>query len=224
MVASGLYGLFIYATLPLMLMAVLGTATADDPLTAFLAYTETIFGKGTWVGWLIGIPLILALLLSVLNALMGCGRSLYQAAHDGLLPKYFEHTNRFGAPGFATAFNLVCSIIVVFFASPLEIYIFSNMGYLLSLCLALLGYFFYRHNHGHLHRPVRMHGSLRYAALVIGAFGLFVWGYGGYYASDIAVGPGHRWLFFLGLATIAMYFPLYAYRRFEDRQSKAAVS
>ena len=149
---------------------------------------------------------------------MGCGRSIYQAAHDGLLPKYFEHTNRFGAPGFATAFNLVCSIMVVFFASPLEIYIFSNMGYLLSLCLALIGYFLYRHNHPHLPRPVRMHDSLRYVALVIGVVGLFVWAYGGYYAADIAVGPGHRWLFFLGRCD-RVYFPLYAYRRWQDRRS-----
>src|SRR5205823_8437728 len=137
---------FVYAGLPLMLVVVLGADTGADPLTAFLAYTEAVFGVGTWVRWAVGIPLVVALLLSVLNALMGCGRSLYQAAHDGLLPKLFSHTNRFGAPGFATAFNLVCSVVVVFFASPLEIYIFSNMGYLLCLCLALIGYFFYRHN------------------------------------------------------------------------------
>ena len=44
-------------------------------------------------------------------------------------------------------FNLVASILVVFLGSPLEIYIFSNMGYLLSLALALIGYS-YRRFHG----------------------------------------------------------------------------
>ena len=68
-------------------------------------------------------------------------------------------------------------------------------------------------------RPVRMPGFLRYVALVIGVFFLFVWAYGGYYSSDIAVGPGKRWLFFLGLGVCLLYLPLHAYRRFvEDRR------
>jgi L-asparagine transporter-like permease len=222
MTASSLYGFFIYVSLPLMLVVVLGHALGEDPLTVFLAYTEAIFGAGTWVKWVIGIPLVLALLLSVLNALMGCGRSLYQAAHDGVLPKFFQYTNRHGAPDRAMAFNLACSVVVVFIASPLEIYIFSNMGYLLSVCLALFGYFLYRQRRPAVPRPVRMPGFLRYAALGIGIALLFVWIYGGYHAPDLAVGPGKRWLFFLGLGIILLYLPLYAYRRYvEDRRAKA---
>jgi amino acid transporter len=98
----------------------------------------------------------------------------------------------------------------------LEIYIFSNMGYLLALALALIGYFLYRQNYPDLKRPVRMPGFMRYLALAIGVFFLFVWLYGGYYASDIAVGPGKRWLFFLGLGVCLLYLPLHAYRRFVD--------
>jgi amino acid transporter len=204
--------------IPLLLVAVLGRSQVD-PLTAFLAYTEAIFGSEGWVKWIIGIPLIVALLLSVMNAIMGCGRSLYQVAHDGVLPKLFQHTNRHGVPDFAMIFNLAASIIVVFLGSPLEIYIFSNMGYLLSIALALIGYFLYRQNYPALNRPVRMPGFLRYLALALGTFFFFVWIYGGYHASDIAVGPGKRWLFFLGLGICLLYLPLHAYRRFvEDRR------
>jgi hypothetical protein len=221
MTASSLYGLFIYVTLPLMLVVVLGHALGEDPLTGFLTYTEAVFGAGTWVKWVVGVPLIVALLLSVLNALMGCGRSLYQAAHDGLLPRFFQHANRHGAPDYAMAFNLACSVVVVFFASPLEIYIFSNMGYLLCVCLALFGYFLHRQRHPGVPRPVRMPGFLRFVALGIGIATLFVWMYGGYHAPDVAVGPGRRWLFFLGLGVILLYLPLYAYRRYmEDRRAK----
>ena len=225
MTSSGLYGLFIYITLPLMLVVVLGNALGADPLMAFLAYTEAIFGAGTWVRWIIGIPLVLALLLSVLNALMGCGRSLYQASHDGLLPKFFQHTNRHGAPDYAMAFNLACSVVVVFIASPLEIYIFSNMGYLLSIGLALFGYFLYRQRHPDLPRPVRMPGFLRHIALAIAIVLLFVWCYGGYYASDLVPElAGKRWLFFLGLGVILIYLPLYAFRRYvEDARSANVV-
>jgi amino acid transporter len=73
---SGLYGSFIYVAIPLLLVAVLGRSQVD-PLTAFLAYTEAIFGSEGWVKWIIGIPLVVALLLSVLNAIMGCGRAIH---------------------------------------------------------------------------------------------------------------------------------------------------
>ncbi len=223
MSASGLYGFFIYVTLPLMLVLVLGRAETD-PLTAFLAYTEAIFGAEKWVKWVIGVPLIVALLLSVLNAVMGCGRSLYQVAHDGLLPKFFCHTNRHGVPDLAMGFNLLASIVVVFFGSPFEIYIFSNMGYLLCVSLALIGYFIYRHRHPDLERPVRIPDFLKYVALAVGVCFAFVWIYGGYHASDIAVAAGKRWLYFLGLGIISLYLPLYAYRRFvDDRQGETPV-
>ena len=52
-----------------------------------------------------------------------------------------------------------------------------------------------------------------------------MWIYGGYHASDIAVGPGKRWLFFLGLGVIVLYLPLYAYRRLiEDRKPVPIVT
>src|SRR5262249_6887542 len=106
-------------------------------------------------------------------------------------------------------------------ASPLEIYIFSNMGYLLCVCLALFGYFLHRQRHPGVPRPVRMPGFLRFVALGIGVATLFVWMYGGYHAPDVAVGPGKRWLSFLGLGVMLLYLPLYAYRRYvEDRRAK----
>jgi amino acid transporter len=95
------------------------------------------------------------------------------------------------------------------------------MGYLLSVSLALIGYFLYRQQHPQLDRPVRMPGFLRYIALAIGVVFLFVWIYGGYYASDIAVAAGKRWLYFMGLGIILLYLPLYAYRRLvDDRKEK----
>src|SRR5262249_60462590 len=100
--------------------------------------------------------LVQALLLPVLNALMGCGRSLYLAVHDGLLPRLTQSTNRHGAPDYAMAFNLACSVMGVFVASRLENYVSSNMGYLLSVCLALFGYFVHLQQHPGVPRPVRM--------------------------------------------------------------------
>ena len=91
-----------------------------------------------------------------------------------------------------------------------------GLGSLMSVCLALFGYFLHRQLHQDVPRPERMPSFLRYVALGIGVVILFVWIYGGYYTSDLAVGPGKRWLFFLGLGIILLYRPLYAYRRYEE--------
>jgi len=218
MTAEGLFGFFIYVMIPLMFVAVLGTAKSFDPLTVFTDFSSRVFGTSAgWVKWAIGIPLIVALLLSVLNAIMGVGRSLFQVAEDGLIPRFFHHTNRNGVPDYAMIFNVVCSALIVLFGSPLRIYIFSNMGYLLACALALFGYFLHRQYRPELERPVRMPGFLRWIALAIFVFFIFTWVYGGWHAPKLVVGPKESsFLFFAGLAVIAAYLPLYLWRRRAD--------
>src|SRR5215467_1626634 len=76
--AEGVFGMFIYIMTPLMFVAVLGLSLSTfDPLTLYVSFTQHIFGAGSWVKWFVGLPLIMALALSVLNAIMGVGRSLY---------------------------------------------------------------------------------------------------------------------------------------------------
>ncbi len=220
MTAEGLFGLFIYIMIPLMFVLVLGVAKTFDPLTVFTDFAVQIFGSSAeWVSYVIGIPLIVALLLSVLNAIMGVGRSLFQVAEDGLLPRWFQHVNRHGVPGNAMIFNVICSAVVVLFGSPLRIYIFSNMGYLLACALALAGYFLHRQFRPELPRPVRMPGALRWLALGIFVFFMFVWAYGGWHSPKLVVGPEEgSFLFFLGLVIIAAYLPLYLWRVRADQR------
>jgi amino acid transporter len=226
MTAEGLFGFFIYVMIPVTLVAVLGAAKSLDPLTVFTEYTHKVFGtSGSWVDYAIGIPLVIALLLSVLNAIMGCGRSLYQIAEDGLLPRWFHHLNRHSVPDRAMLFNLVCSAIVVLFGSPVRIYIFSNMGYLLSCALALGGYFLYSQYRPELARPVQMAVWVRWAALASFAFFMVIWAYGGWNAPKLVVGPDETsFLFFLGLVIIAAYIPLYLWRQAADRRDGGAAA
>ena len=117
MTASGLYGFAIYVLTPVAFVGVLGAVSTYDPLTVYTEFTTALFGEGSLVQWIVGIPLIVALLLSVLNAIMGCARSLYQIAEDGLIPAWFGKLNRNRVPGNAMAFNVICSAAVLFFAS-----------------------------------------------------------------------------------------------------------
>lgn len=220
MTAEGIYGAFIYIMTPLVFVGVLGT-TLDtfDPLTLYTQFADKLFGDASWVQWFIGIPLILALILSVLNAIMGCGRSLWQAAEDRALPEWFGKLNSHGVPQRAMLFNVVCSVLVVFMGSPLVIYIFSNAGYLFSCALALLGYFVFRHMRPDADRPYRLPTFMKWVALAIFVFWAVVWAYGGWNAPRIVVsadsGPG---LFLMGIAIMLVYIPLHQMRRMSDRK------
>jgi amino acid transporter len=219
MTAEGVYGFFIFVLTAVVLVGVLGGAKNVDPLTIFTTFINKVTGSsGGWVKWAIGIPLILALLLSILNAIMGCGRSLYQTAEDGLLPRWFGHLNKHGAPDHAMEFNVVSSIIVLLFGSPLRIYVFSNMGYLVAICLAFIGYFLHRQTKPDVHRPYRLPSPMRWLALVLGIFVAVLWGFGGWNSPAVVVGSHDESLFFLGLVIIAAYLPLYFWRTWQDKR------
>ncbi|MDA8318718.1 MAG: APC family permease [Actinomycetota bacterium] len=223
--AEGVFGMFIYIMTPIMFIAVLGLAvTSSDPLTLYLSYTDRIFGHGSWEEWFVGIPLVLALGLSVLNAIMGVGRSLYQAAEDGMLPRWFQHKNRHGVPDYAMGFNVLCSALLVLLGSPVRIYIISNGGYLLSCTLAFGGYFVYRHLRPDEFRPFRLPTIAKWGALLVFLVWTFIYFYGGWNSPKIILndprqGPG---LYLLGLGIVALYAPLYWWRAWQDKRLAAS--
>jgi len=221
--AEGLYGMFIYIATPLMFVAVLGLSLSTfDPLTLYVSFTEHIFGAGSWVKWFVGIPLIAALALSVLNAIMGVGRSLYQISEDGLIPRWFQHKNKHGVPDYSMGFNVVCSMILVLLGSPLRIYIISNGGYLLSCTLAFLGYFVYRQLRPDTPRPFRLPTVAKWFALGVFIVWTFIYFFGGWNSPKIVVGPTQGpGLYLLGLAIVALYAPLYWWRAWQDRRLAA---
>jgi amino acid transporter len=222
--AEGLYGLFIYAATAIVFVAVLGASLkTDDPLTLYTSFADHIFGSSEWVKYVIGIPLIGALLLSVLNAIMGVARSLFQASEDRLIPKFFSHKNKHHAPDRAMFFNLICAMIVALFGSPVRIYIFSNVGYLLAIAASLFGYFMVRQFRKEEISAFRLPGFFRWIALFI-ALGLtYVYFAGGWGSPDIVVGPGQgHTLYILGFVVVAAYQPLHLWRRMTDRRDGLA--
>ena len=168
--AEGLYGVFVYIGTAVVFVGVLGASLKTaDPLTLYTSFCDHIFGNAAWVKYLIGIPLIFALLLSVLNAIMGVARSLFQASEDRLLPRFFEHKNKHLVPDRAMAFNVVCALIVSLFGSPVRIYIFSNVGYIIAVAASLYGYFLLRQVRPERVSPFRLPGWFRWLALVVRA-------------------------------------------------------
>src|SRR6201995_5621660 len=138
---EGLYGLFIYTMIPVAFIIVLGLSALGnpslvDPQTMFVTFASKVFGAGVGssiLNWLIAIMLILALILSALNAITGTARSLHQMSTDGQFPRFFQRVNQHGVPNRAMWFNVACSIVVVFMGGAVEISTFSNVGYMAAL-------------------------------------------------------------------------------------------
>jgi amino acid transporter len=183
-----------------------------------------VFGSGAGsniLNWLIAIMLILALILSALNAITGTARSLHQMSVDGQFPRFFQHLNSHGVPDRSMIFNVVCSIIVVFFGGAVEIYTFSNVGYLASFIPVLVGYFLLRKYRPNVRRPFKLPEWMKYAALgLAGLYALiYFWG-GPLYASCSCNAAGRKTLvyYFIGFGVLAAYYPLYRWRKAGDKK------
>ena len=188
-----------------------------------------MFGTGSGgevINWLIAIMLIVALVLSALNAITGTARSLHQMSVDGQFPRFFQATNQHGVPHRSMIFNVVCSIIVVFFGGAVQIYTFSNVGYLASFIPVLVGYYLLRKERPNLRRPFKLPEWMKYVALALaGLFAIiYFWG-GPVYADCSCNAAGHKTLiyYFLGFGVLAAYYPLYLWRKAGDRKKAAAA-
>ncbi len=231
---EGAYGLFIYVMIPVAFVIVigntaLGSASLVDPKTIFVHFASKVFGAGAGsnvLNWLIAIMLILALILSALNAITGTARSLHQMATDGQFPRWFHHVNRHGVPDRSMLFNVACSIVLVFAGGAVEIYTFSNVGYLASFIPVLIGYYLLRKHRPNVRRPFKLPEWMKYVALAIAALYTLIYFYGGpVYASCSCNAAGRKTLpyYFIGIAVLLSYLPLYYWRKRDDRRAAATA-
>ncbi len=111
--AAGALCLFFYGLGPLVLYAVVGGERIGlEPSTALAPLADEVFGPAA--GLLVAL-LLVALLLSVNTAVLGCARTLYQAARDGWSFRALGRASARGVPmramGFAVGFNLCLMLL-----------------------------------------------------------------------------------------------------------------
>jgi amino acid transporter len=232
---EGLYGLFIYTAIPVAFVIVLGVSALGntalvDPKTMFVTFASKVFGAGAGsnlLNWLIAIMLILALILSALNAITGTARSLHQMSTDGQFPRFFQHVNKHGVPDRSMLFNVACSIAVVFMGGAVEIYTFSNVGYLASFVPVLIGYYLLRRQRPNVRRPFKLPEWMKYVALAIAGLYVIIYFYGGpTYASCACNAAGRKTLpyYFIGIGVVLSYVFFYWYRKYvEDKRPEHAT-
>jgi amino acid transporter len=223
---EGGYGVFIYTLIPFSMLAVLGVSgVKSDPLGLFSTFAQQVFNI-PGLNIILTAFLTVALLLSSLNAIMGVGRSLYQMSLDGQSPRLFSHLNKHGVPDVSMGFNVILGLAVMLFGAPAVIYVFSNVGYVGSFVPVLIGYYFLRRWRPELRRPFRLPEWMKYVALGLGIYYLFVWGVSLPWCalSGCAVGGVGNVLpaYFIGIALMLAYVPLYLWRQRSDRRLAAA--
>ena len=98
---------------------------------------------------------------------------------DGQFPRFFQRVNKHGVPNRSMWFNVACSIAVVFMGGAVEIYTFSNVGYLASFIPVLIGYYLLRKHRPNVRRPFKLPEWMKYVALVIAGFYAIIYFYGG---------------------------------------------
>jgi amino acid transporter len=218
---EGGYGVFIYTVLPLAVLGVLGyqyvadnAANINGILAQYAKQVLSFAGSGK----IVTAALLIALLLSSLNAIMGCARSLYMMTLDGQAPRIFGHVNRHNVPDFSMGVNVILNILLIFAGTPGAIYVLSNVGYVGSFVPVLLGYYFLRRWRPEIHRPYRLPEFMKYVALVIAGLYFIVWAVGIPACAIQGCQLGGGKMFIIGVIIVLLYFPLNWWRRAEDRR------
>jgi amino acid transporter len=161
---SGLLCVLLYTLVPFTFQGVLGVAGMTDPGvvagTGVATAMAHMVGGGAFIEGILVLLMILALLLSIMTAMAGSSRTLYQGSVDGWLPRYLSHTNIHGAPTRAMWTDLCFNLILLTFAaSDASSYYFilaiSNCGYIIFNFLNLNAGWIHRMDAGHIKRPYR---------------------------------------------------------------------
>jgi amino acid transporter len=193
LVIIAMVGILTYTTVPLILVGVVGTARLTaDPSVALLPLAR-MAAQGA--ADIVVVILIVALALSLNMVTIGSSRALYRMARNGQAPESLGRLNRHGVPGNALRFDLAVNVTLLLGVTlidqghtasvPIALLAAANVGYFLSIGLALVAAWL---NHrqarrGHRRLTIRtglIHFTLALAGLnlVLIVFAGFAWGWG----------------------------------------------
>ncbi|MFM9835517.1 MAG: APC family permease, partial [Methylophilaceae bacterium] len=146
---------------------------------------SNIIGGGAFIGNLMVIMMVLALLLAIMTSMAGSSRTLYQASVDGWLPKYLSHVNNHGAPTRAMWTDLCFNLLLLLMSDYVFVLAASNIGYIIFNFLNLNAGWIHRMDRGNWERPYKaptillaLGGILGFVNLAIMGLGADIWGAG----------------------------------------------
>jgi amino acid transporter len=218
---SGLLCLLLYILVPLTFQGVLGVEgmTAKGVVEGWGVATAMahMIGGGPTIERILMILMILALVLSIMTAMAGSSRTLYQGSVDGWLPRYLSHVNSHGAPTRAMWTDLCFNLFLLTFAasdagSYYIILAISNCGYIIFNFLNLHAGWLHRVDNGHVHRPYRAPTILLGIGAILAFVNAFFMGAGAaVWDLDPEKGIDPLWA---GLLVAAAVIPVFWFRHY----------
>jgi amino acid transporter len=212
---SGLLCLLIYTLVPFTFQGVLGlNGMLATPIVDGSGVAEAMgkmVGGSGFISSIMVMLMILALLLSIMTAMAGSSRTLYQGSIDGWLPRYLSHVNSHGAPTRAMWTDLVFNLgLLAVAAADATSFFFilavSNVGYIIFNFLNLNAGWIHRIDNAHVARPWRAPTFL----LALGTLFAFV--------NVVFMGAGAKvWnpnALWAGLFTASLIIPVFAFRHY----------
>ena len=208
--ASGLLCLVIFSLVPLAFQGTLGLEAMLDPGiydgSGVAAAMAKMVGGGEFIGGLIVIMLILAVILSIITAMAGSSRTLYQGSIDGWLPKYLSHLNSHGAPTHAMWTNLGFNLILLLASDYVFVLAVSNCCYIFFNFLNLHAGWIHRIDNPHVERPWRAPNWLLGAGAVLAFVNVFLLGAGAQVYGEATL--------ITGIVAAALIVPVFIYRHY----------
>ncbi len=218
---SGLLCIALYVLVPFTFQGALGLTGMLDPSIAAgsgvaKAMADMVGGNNT-INAIMQMLMILALILSIMTAMAGSSRTLYQGSVDGWLPKYLTFVNDHGAPTRAMWTDLVFNLFLLAVASAdatsfFFILAISNVGYIIFNFLNLNAGWIHRIDSGSTNRPYKAPTWL----LGLGAVFAFV--------NATFMGAGAKtWnplALWAGLIVAALILPVFCYRHYYQDKGK----
>ncbi|WP_427976333.1 APC family permease [Acidocella sp.] len=212
---SGLLCIALYILVPFTFQGALGLAGMLDPSIAagsgVAKAMADMVGGGAIVNAVMQMLMILALILSIMTAMAGSSRTLYQGSVDGWLPRYLTWVNNHGAPTRAMWTDLIFNIMLLAVASAdatsfFFILAISNVGYIIFNFLNLNAGWIHRVDSGATKRPYKAPTWL----LGLGALFAFV--------NAMFMGAGAKtWnplALWAGLGCAALIIPVFCFRHY----------
>lgn len=179
---SGLLCVAAYTLIPLAFQAELGLDGMLAPGIysgmGVAAAMSQFIGAGALVQKIIVVMMILALVLSIMTAMAGSSRTLYQASLDGWLPKYLSRVNHHGAPTNAMYTDLGFNFILLLMSDYVFILAISNVGYIIFNFLNLNAGWMHRLDRPNVERPWKAPTWLLGLGAVLAFVNMFVMGMG----------------------------------------------
>jgi amino acid transporter len=208
--AAGLVCLVIFVLVPFSFQGALGVdRLVQDDIVAgsgVAAAMVEMVGGGAFIGSLLVVMLILALLLSVMTTMAGSSRTLYQGSVDGWLPRYLGKANQHGAPARAMWTDLGFNLVLLLMSDYVFVLAASTVCYMIFNFLNLNAGWLHRIDNSHLHRPWKAPTALIAAGGVLAFVNALLLGWG-----SNTYGQG---ALITGLVGVALILPVFGYRHF----------